>query len=198
MPANSPDSFSPEMVRILKIFGFGSLIFVFVLSFFNERKADNTGEADSVMYMADPERIYFKNLRASVYDREGREDAKMNIYRHGKRKQSTSEPHLNFMILLNRVKNEAYIYLEAFPEDFPMKLKWKNLDTEEVGELEFLGGDKFAHFDFADRFYPLLIENTYFEMWYEENWVPILEEDRERESVRVTLVDFYRLINNPK
>lgn len=198
MPQNSPDSFSPEMIRILKIFGFGSLIFVFVLSFFNERRADNTGEVDSILHVADSEKIYFKNLRASVYDREGRDDAKMNIYRHGKRTQSDTEPHLNFMILLNRVKNEAYIYVEPFPENLPLRVKWENPDSGKSGELEFLGGDKFAHFEFAEQIHPLLSENTYFEMWYEESWVPILNDDRERDAVKVTLADFYRMINNPK
>ncbi|TVP48304.1 MAG: hypothetical protein EA341_11320 [Mongoliibacter sp.] len=198
MPQASPDTFSPEMIRIFKIFGFGSLFFVFVLSFFNEKRANNTGEMDSIMYVADPERIYFKNLRASHYDIEGRNDAKMNLYRHGKREKSDSQPHLNFMILLNRVKNEAYIYAEPFPESLPLKIKWINSDSGESGELEFQGGNKFAHFEFAEQIYPKLIENTYFEMWHNEDWVPILTEGPERDAVKVTLVDFYRLINNPK
>jgi hypothetical protein len=198
MASSSQNTFSPEMVRILKIFGFGSILFVFTLSFFNERRADNSGKDDSILSISVADRIYFKNLRASTYEMEGRKEAKMNIYRHGKRKISETEPHLNFAILLNRIKDEAYIYTEPFPDELPLKIKWKNLDNGEEGELEFLGGDKIAHYRFAEEFYPLLAENTYFEMWHEDSWHSILAENLERDAVRVTLVDFFRLINNPK
>lgn len=197
MPSNSTDSFSPEMIRILKIFGIGSILFVFVLSFFNEKRADNSGEFDSVLRVPDSNRIYFKNLRAPQYDREGRDDAKMNLYRHGKRTKS-DQAHFNFMILLNRVKDEAYIFVEPFPDGFPIVIRHRHQETGEGGEITFYGGDKMAHYEFALEFYPLAIENTYFEIKSEEDWIPLLDNEKEREALRVTLVDFFRLIDNPK
>ena len=87
MGNRSHDTFSPEMLRILKIFGVGSLVFVFIMSFFNERRANNSGQEDSPMSIGDADRLYFKNVRAAYYDVEERKDARMTIYRHGKREK---------------------------------------------------------------------------------------------------------------
>jgi len=197
--SSSKDSLSPEMIKILKIFGIGSLLFVFLLSFFNERRADNSGEANSLHRITDADRIFFKNIRAAYYDLEGRDDAKINIYRYGKRIQEDQTPNLNLSILINRIKDEAYIFVEPSPETLPLKLIWNNESKQESGELAFYGGGTLEHYDFVSKLSPLLEENFLLEMELENGERhEILTDPKQRDAVKTTIKDYYRLINKPK
>lgn len=193
------DTFSPEMKRILKIFGIGSLVFVLIMSFFNERRANNSGKEESPMSITDADRLYFKNVRAAYYDIEDRKDAKMSIYRHGKRANTEEVISVGLSILLNRVKDEAYIFVESTTEALPIKIRWSNLEEESRnGELVFEGGDKYSHFAFVEELYPLLLENIILELWHEGKYVPILEGEVDKDALRITIIDYFKLINNPK
>jgi hypothetical protein len=195
MPSSSNDTFSPEMIRILKIFGLGSLLFVFVLSFFNERRANNTGNEEGIMHLRDADRLFFKNVRAPYYDIEGRRDAKMTVYRYGKRVFNADRPILNFSIIINQLKDESYIYVELSTEEIPIRIQWNKNGSGESGELEFQGGDKFAHLKFAVELSPLLEESTQFQLWHNNGWISFLEESKEREALLTTITDYFRLIN---
>lgn len=197
MAKNQHDTFSPEMLRILKIFGIGSLLFVFVMSFFNDKRANNSGKEESPMSIGDADRLYFKNVRAAYYDFEDRKDAKMSIYRYAKRANIEEVLSIGLSILLNRVKDEAYILVESSSGEFPIKIRWSNLEHKESeGELVFEGGDKFQHLDFVQKLYPLLLENTSFELWNEGRFYPILVDDKEKEALRITAKDYFKLINS--
>lgn len=190
------DTLSPEMLKIIKIFGIGSLVFVFILSFFNEKRANNSGKEESILSITDAERLYFKNVRGLFYDLEGRDDAKMSVYRYGKRVQEANHPLLNVSILINRVKDEAYIYVE--PSSDLSSFALKATVEGHTDTLEFISGDKFAHFNFVEKLYPFLIENAYFEILIDKVWVPILEDEKELDALRIPIKDFYRLINKPE
>ena len=189
------DTLSPELIRLLKIFGIGSFIFVLVMSFFNEKRANNSGKEPSPMRMTDPERIYFKNVRSAYYDIENRRDAKMTVYRHGKRAKNPEEPTLVFSIILNQVNDEAYIFLEPNFEDLPIRMKWLVPEKNQEGEIVFEGGDKFAHFEFAQQITPLLQGNALFEVLVKENWIPLWEDEKEKNAVLVTIEDYQKLVN---
>ncbi|SMD42391.1 hypothetical protein SAMN00777080_0940 [Aquiflexum balticum DSM 16537] len=199
MAKNQHDTFSPEMLKILKIFGIGSLLFVFVMSFFNERRANNSGKEESPMSIGDAERLYFKNVRAAYYDIEDRKDAKMTIYRYGKRAKIEEVLSIELSILLNKVKDEAYIFVESSSGEFPIKIRWSNLEQKDrKGELVFEGGDKFQHLGFVEKLYPLLLENTSFELWNDGKFTPILVDDNEKEALLITVKDYFKLINSSK
>ena len=198
MAKNNKDTLSPELIRLLKIFGIGSLVFVLVMSFFNEKRANNSGKEPSPMRITDAERLYFKNVRSAYYDIENRRDAKMTVYRHGKRAKNTEEPTLVFSIILNQVNDEAYIFLEPNFEDLPIRLKWLGPEKNQEGEITFEGGDKFAHFEFAEQITPLLIDNATFEVWQIDNWEPLWADEKEKNAVMVTIEDYQKLIGKTK
>ena len=189
--------FTPELIRIVKIFGGISIVLVLFLSFFNEKRANNTGKSISILHVGDAERIFFKNVRVANYDVEVSQDAKLTIYRH--RNRTLMEGHegafLNLSIFLNRDNNEAIIYVEASQEEIPLHLKWFNKETHEQGELKFEGGDKFSHFDFVQKFYPLLAEDYSIQILENENWVIFLTDYKEREVLKTICMDYYRMIN---
>lgn len=195
MAKNNKDTLSPELIRLLKIFGIGSLVFVLVMSFFNEKRANNSGKEPRPMRMTDPERIYFKNVRSAYYDIEIRRDAKMTVYRHGKRSKDPNRPTLVFSIILNQLSDEAYIFLEPNFEELPIHLKWSIPEKNQEGEITFEGGDKFAHFEFAQKITPLLLENAIFEILVKESWRTLWRDEKEKNAVMVTIEDYQKLIN---
>ncbi len=196
--ANQQDKvLTPELIKIMKIFGISSMAIVLLLSFFNEQRADNSGAEASIMRVALAERIFFKNVRASYYDIDGHNEAKMTIYRYGKRIKKADRPLLNLSILLNKIKDEAYIYLEH-SDQLPLRMRWTLEKQKQSGELAFSGGDKFAHFSFVNELYPLLVANAYFELRHENSWEPFLINQKEKEVLRITCADYFRMINIPK
>jgi hypothetical protein len=193
MPSTS-ESFSPEMIRILKIFGISTIVLVFILSFFNEKRANNSGLEPSEMRIADSERLFFKNIRASSYDLEARNDAKMNIYRHSDREKSIEKPSLNFAIIINRVSDEAYIYVENYPEDLPLIVQITDVEGK-IEELTFYGGNKLDHFNFSMTFYRKLLYAAQIKMKVGEKWVLIDEEEKQRDVLKTIFIDYLKLIN---
>ncbi|MCH7401238.1 hypothetical protein ACFOUP_06760 [Belliella kenyensis] len=187
------DTLTPELLRILKIFGLASIAFVLILSFFDEKKANNTGALDSELAITDAERLYFKNVRGIFYDIENRADAKMQLYRYGKRIKEAEHPLINTSILINRVKLEAYIFVETNPElnSFELLAHYDNgTDT-----LIFNQGDKFSHFQFVKKLSPLLENDVRFEMLSPQGKLPVLQNPKEIDALRIPIKDFYRLIN---
>lgn len=198
MAKNNKETLSPELIRLLKIFGIGSLVFVLVMSFFNEKRANNSGKEPSPMRMTDAERLYFKNVRSPYYDIENRRDAKMTVYRHGKRSKDTNSPTLVFSIIINQLNDEAYIFLEPNFEELPFNVKWSIPEKNQEGEITFEGGDKFAHFEFAQKITPLLLENAIFEVQVKESRIPLWVDEKEKNTVMVTIEDYQKLIGKIK
>ncbi|KEO73586.1 hypothetical protein [Anditalea andensis] len=185
----------PEMMSLFKIFGISSILFVILISFFND-KSPNTSNENNLLAIDDASRLYFKNVRQPYYDVEGRTDAKMNIYRLGKRVKSENDPILNIAIIINRIKDEAYLYVEpsaVFDNETIIKIKWISENKEVDGELDFRSGDRYDHYGFVEDLYPLLLSNASFTTEIAGKRHPILSEGRERDAFRITAFDYYRL-----
>jgi len=183
---------TPELIKIIKIFGIASIALVFVLSFFNEKRANNRGE-DATFRMADSNRLYFLNVRASYYDRENRTDAGMTLFRHGKTQVSDSIPVLDLLIILNSQKDEVYLYLEPKNFDWPIKIR----ASAELKSEEFTldNGNKFDHKSHVDKLKPWIEETASFELWHSDAWIPIWASSKEKEVLKTILNDYFRLLN---
>lgn len=183
---------TPELIKIIKIFGIASISLVIVMSFFNNKRANNSGE-DDTFRMADSDRIYFLNVRASYYDRENRTDAGIALFRHGKRQISDSIPSLDLLIILNSQKDEAYLYLEPKNFDWPIKIR---ASSELKSEEFFLGnGNKFDHKGHVDKLKPWTEDAASFDLRYKESWVPIWASPKEKEVLKTILNDYFGLLN---
>jgi hypothetical protein len=181
----------PEMMKLFKIFGIGTLVWVFVLSFFNEKRETEDRSPTAITAAS---RLYFMNVRQPFYDRENRMDAKMNIFRFSKREKDAELPAIGLSIIINRIKDDAYVFVEPSEKITDLVMEMRYVVDEEIGEISFLGGDRFAHFEFVEKVYPLLLKDARFELKLDEVWVPILEGKRERDAFRITSFDYFRLI----
>jgi hypothetical protein len=183
---------TPELVKILKIFIFSSLGLVLVLSFFNEYRANNSGE-DRTFRMNDSNRLYFLNVRSIHYDREIRRDAGMTLYRHGKRQQSETNPTLDLIILVNSLKDDAYIYFELKNADWPIQISVETEGTTQV--FDFSNGNNLAHFELLQKLKPLILANSKFELISNGKTTPLWTEEKEKDAVKFVVQDYFRLLN---
>lgn len=191
MPSNDR-ILTPELVRILKIFLLSSILLVFVFSFFNSYRADNT-QRDRTFQMADSDRLYFLNVRSIQYDREIRKDAGMTLFRHKKRLQSDSFPTLDPVIILNPTKEEAYIYFELMNADYPISLIGSF--GKEKQQIEFSNGNNQAHLNLLKGLTPWLKEDYAFELVSGTNKYPLWSDVKEKEILKTILEDYFRLLN---
>lgn len=183
--------FTPELIRILKIFGLVSILIVLGLSFFNTRRANNSGK-DQTFRMSDSERLYFLNVRAINYDRERRQDAGMTLFRHGKRNQETDELTLDLVLILNPQRDEAYIYLEPRGIDWPITVRMEG-STGKSQELIFENGDKINHLNHVKAMESEIRAGSLFYLYHNNTWLPFWDEPGELEYLETLLNDYQKL-----
>ena len=184
--------FTPELIKILKIFGFLSIGLVLVLSFFNTKRANNSGE-DLTFRMSSSSRLYFMNVRTLKYDRETRSDAGMILFRHGKRAISESDPQLDLVIILNNPKDEAYLYLEPVNLDWPLEMKATQAGKEQIFQFDI--GNNSEVLEYVKQLEPWIESEASFEIKVDSAWVSIWSALKEKEALKATIEDYFRLIN---
>lgn len=142
----------------------------------------------------DASKLFFRNVRASYYEKQSLEQAKLDVYRLSKRSQTEDYPVLNLALVNNWLQDEAYIIIEPnsyFRVGDTIRVSWQDSVRQEV---EFVFGNKDQHTVFADRLYDNLLSGH--EMTIHkgaESWL-LFPSSKEREAFRITMLDFYRLV----
>ena len=183
---------SPELVKILKIFVLISIGLVLLLSFFNTKRANNSGE-DLTFRMTSSSRLYFLNVKAIKYDRETRSDAGMILFRNRKRAPEENEPALNLVLILNNPKDEAYLYLEPVKLDWPLEIRATLGENKQ--EFLFENGNNSELLTYVRKLEPWIAKGANFEIRADSTWISIWAEPKEKEALKTTLEDYFRLIN---
>jgi len=183
---------TPELVRILKIFFFSSFGLMLVFSFFNSHRATNSGK-DQTFRITDANRLYFLNVRSIHYDREQRRDANMTLFRHGKRVLPDSLPKVDPMIILNPIKDEAYIYFELINADLPVQLQARL--GNETQTIEFIQGNNKEHYQLMKKIKHLIDKDFEIYLVKTELQSPLWSSEKEKEILKTVFEDYFRLIN---
>lgn len=191
MPAKDP-VLTPELIKILKIFGLGSILLVFALSFFDTYRSSNSGK-DLTFRVSDSARLYFLNLKAIKYDREIRQDAGMTLYRHRGFSEQDSVPGLHLIIIINPNNDEGYIYLDPINLEFPFSIKLAENDSSTV---EMVNGNKVDHFDQLQAILPWIKSEAKLELVVKDQKIPLWQSESEKEALKVTLEDYFRLLED--
>ncbi|PZX57968.1 hypothetical protein [Algoriphagus chordae] len=188
----SDEIFTPELIKIIKIFGLISVGLVIVLSFFNTKRANNSGE-DLTFRMTSSSRLYFLNVKAIKYDIERRSDAGMTLFRHGKREVSETNPSIDLVIILNTVKDEAYLYIEPVNLDWPLEISASKDGKKEI--FSFQNGNNSELLSYARQLEPWVNKDASFEIRKDSIWIPIWTEPKEKAALQTIFEDYFRLIN---
>lgn len=183
--------FTPELIRIMKIFGLISILIVLGLSFFNTRRASNSGK-DQTFRMSDSARLYFLNVRAIKYERELRKDAGMTLYRHDKRNKEPGTSTLDLVLILNPLQDEAYIYLEPRGIDWPIRIKIQP-PVGQSRELTLENGDKNTHMRHVKTLEEGIRSGAQFALRKDQVWVDLWNEPGELDYLETMLNDYQTL-----
>jgi hypothetical protein len=141
-------------------------------------------------------KLFFKNMRQSYYELEEHAPTKRHIYRLDDRVTEAERPILNLMIVHDWRNDRAYLMLEPnaqFPNPHLMKLKWTS--AADSGTYSYKQGNMPAQFAFATQLYNSLLKEHKLYLQTPTGEQPLFAEEAEREAFRVTMVDYYRLIN---
>ena len=183
---------TPELVKILKIFFFSSFGLMLVFSFFDSHRAANSGK-DQTFRITDANKLYFLNVRSIHYDRELRRDANMTIFRHRKRTQSDSLPKMDPMIILNPIKDEAYIYFELINAELPVLLHARLGNENQT--IEFIQGNNKEHYQLMRKIKHLIDKDFEIHLVKTEFQSPLWSSEKEKEILKTVFEDYFRLIN---
>lgn len=194
MPSHSP-VFTPDLIQVLKIFLGSALGLVLVLSFFDGYRANNTGK-DRSFQVADADKLFFLNLRSIHYDRELRQEAEMEIFRHEKRPIIDTIPGFFPAILLPSKKQEAYLFFELKGAEYPIQIQATLGDR--LIQIPFDLGGNTAHKALGEQLWPLLQQNASFRWSVGGKEYPLWQTKSEKEVLKTVLTDYFRILNNPQ
>ena len=186
---------TPDLIKVLKIFLGSALALVLMLSFFDGYRANNTGK-DRAFQVADADRLFFVNLRSIHYDREVRQEAEMELFRHGKRLMSDTVPTFFPALLLHSKQKEAYLFFELEGADYPIQIQ-ANLGDEVIQVPFDLGGNT-AHKALGEQLWSLLQQNASFKWTVDGKEYPLWETESEKEVLKTVLTDYFRILNQPQ
>ena len=186
---------TPDLIKVLKIFLGSALALVLVLSFFDGYRANNTGK-DRAFQAADPDRLFFVNLRSVHYDREVRPEAGMELFRHGKRLMSDTIPTFFPALLLHSKQKEAYLFFELEGADYPIQIQ--AILGGEVIQIPFDLGGNTAHKALGEQLWNLLQQNASFSLSVNGKEYPLWQTESEKEVLKTVLTDYFRILNQPQ
>ena len=189
-PIKSDPILTPELIKIIKGFGLASVALVVFFSFFNERRANNTGQ-DQAFRMSSSARMYFSNVRGINYEREVRIDAGMQIFRNKAFSNKEENPNLSLILILNPGKDEAYIYLEPINLDWPITIRLKS--TNGLESPTFENGNKSDHLRYCKILKTAIEGSELIELQTDEGWIPIWTSQKEKEAIKAVLEDYQKL-----
>jgi hypothetical protein len=124
------------------------------------------------------------------------EAAKLEIFRLKKREQGDDHPVINLSIVNNWRYDEAYILLEpnGFIQQDTLLVRAINSDGQSSDTIMYARGNKTDILKFADQVYQQIQNSSNFEIELNSTWQPFLNEPLEREAFRITMFDYYKLV----
>ena len=183
---------TPDLIKVLKIFLGSALGLVLLLSFFDGYRANNTGK-DRTFQVADADRLFFVNLRSIHYDREVRQEAEMELFRHGKRRKFDTIPSFFPAILLPSKTKEAYLFFELEGADYPIQIQV--ILGDEVIQIPFDLSGNTAHKSLGEQLWPLLQQQASFKLLVEGKEYPLWQTESDKQVLKTVLTDYFRILN---
>ena len=184
--------FTPDLIKVLKIFLGSALGLVLLLSFFDGYRADNTGK-ERTFQAADADRLFFVNLRSIHYDREVRQEADMELFRHGKRLKSDTIPRFFPAILLPSKTKEAYLFFELEGANYPIQIQV--ILGDEIIQIPFDLSGNTTHKSLGEQLWLLLQQKVSFKLLVEGKEYPLWQTESDQEVLKTVLTDYFRVLN---
>lgn len=156
----------------------------------HDRKADPARFTFSVREDAD---LFFRNVRQIYYDRES-PDGKWQAYRLNDRYEGHERPMITPVIVIQWLKDEAYLLVESnavLENEDALTVVIASSSKSDTLRLRERGRERML--DFASRIYEGIQQKSNMMVQVNNQFIPFLDQEEDRESFRVVMGDFYRL-----
>ncbi|MEQ8712354.1 MAG: hypothetical protein RIC80_05020 [Cyclobacteriaceae bacterium] len=146
----------------------------------------------------DASEIFFKNVRQSYYDKQEIAAAGMDVFRMSDRNDQADYPLINFAIAYNWRNDQAFLMVEpnehiTNPEEF--QLLRINLTSQDTTIIRYAMGNMKDQVTFAHRVFQALTAEDRLYFYDGQVAKPIFDKFEDREVLRKTVLDYYKLIN---
>jgi hypothetical protein len=143
----------------------------------------------------DATRLFFKNVRLLYYDMEEQNDGKIQVLRLSSRVEDAEKPIINVDIINNWFQDRAYpmIRLSEYFNDLErVEIEMRSNEGHSETIVFNRGAGMDEHFYFASAIYEGILKKYTFKL--KPDGTQLFAEKEERESFRITMVDYYRLV----
>lgn len=145
--------------------------------------------------IGDDSELFFRNVRQIVYDRSS-PDGTWQAYRFSNRYFGNERPVILPVIVINWLKDEAYLLIdtnELLGEEDYLEVIISDSSTLKSDTLILNQRGRERMLEFGSRLYEAIQANQQVEVKSRGEFLPVLHEDIDSESFRVTMSDYYRL-----
>ena len=142
----------------------------------------------------DDTELFFKNVRQSDYNMEDNQAAGLRVFRHENILPADGVPVIVPAIVMNILKDEAYILLEpgnGLEDEDPLTLVLSGTGQSDTLKLEIPNREN--NLEFATRIYEHIQQGGSFRVMVKGSYADFLTDSRYREAFRITMSDYYRL-----
>lgn len=146
----------------------------------------------------DASEIFFKNVRQSYYDKQEIAAAGMDVFRMSDRNLDADYPLIHLAIAYNWRNDQAFLMVEpnagiTNPEEFEL---WRiNTAEEDTAVIRYTMGNMKDQVTFAHRVFQALSAEDQLYFYDGQAASPIFDKFEDREVLRKTVLDYYKLIN---
>jgi hypothetical protein len=162
-------------------------------------KIDRDKKVDRVKFQfetGDDSEIFFRNVRQIYYDRTSPPDGTWQAYRFSNRYHGNARPVILPVIVINWLKDEAYLLIdtnEMLSEEDYLEVIITDSVTSKSDTLTLNQRGREHMLEFGSKLYEAIQANEKIEVRSKGKFLPVLNEDIDRETFRVTMSDYYRL-----
>jgi len=139
--------------------------------------------------------LFFRNVRQIYYDRES-PDGNWQAYRLSERTKEVRGHGITAVIVIHWLKDEAYLLIEptgqlADEEIISVVARNSKTDLQDTLRLKERGRERML--EFGSKIYEATQNESQLSVLLKGKYVPLFENDIDREAFRITLSDYYRL-----
>lgn len=145
--------------------------------------------------IGDDSELFFRNVRQIYYDRSS-PDGTWQAYRFSDQHPGNERPLIIPVIVINWLKDEAYLLIdtnEMLSVEDDLQVIISNTSSSNADTLILNQRGRERMLEFGSRLYEAIRSNQKIVVKSRGEFLPVLNEDIDREAFRVTMSDYYRL-----
>lgn len=174
------------------------IVLITIITSLSGCKIDRDKKVDRAKFqfeIGDDSELFFRNVRQIYYNRNS-PDGTWQAYRFSDRYTGNERPVILPVIVINWLKDEAYLLIdtnELLSEEDYLEIIISDTATSKSDTVILNQRGRERMLEFGSQLYEAILANQKIDVKIKGEFLPVLNEDIDREAFRVTMSDYYRL-----